>query len=202
MFLCFLWIVRCSRRNSLADAVDAQMPRGHFYQASDKRMTFDKAKQYAESLSYGGVKGHLLTVGTTTEAQAGFEFLRQRGLNDNVMWLALTDATSEGTWVFDHGPEKGQAATGMLWWGGSEPNGGTGENCAYIMDSFSLTDIACSREFAFVVEFECPTGQYLTFEFSSSGSCVGMFVCLCVVRPLPFRWCLPNTCEAVVDPLP
>ena len=45
---------------------------GHFYQAIDQYMSWDDARAYAESLSYNGQQGYLVTI--TSEEENNFVY--------------------------------------------------------------------------------------------------------------------------------
>ena len=88
---------------------------GHYYKAVPENVTWEVALANAEASSYRGLEGYLLTV---TSAQEN-EFVWKQVVNPSDItgwgsfvgkqgyWLAASDRTSEGRWVWESGPEKG-----------------------------------------------------------------------------------------------
>ncbi len=163
-------------------AAEGQLPPDHIYIAGPRAMSYSNAKQWAQSQTRAGVQGHLLTASSKAELDRAFQLLETGGTFVPGFWLAISDAASEGNWVYDHGPEQGAPALALLWWNLQQPLGGTSNNCARMSRSLSrirflyaLEALPCSSEAPFVVEFECPiNGQHISYEFNSEGTCVGM----------------------------
>jgi hypothetical protein len=111
-----------------------------------------------------------LTVSDTSEYETATNFGTQK-----LVWIAISDAMSEGKWVFDHGPDKGLPAEGTIWWRNSEPDGGTRENCANMYTNnkqYIVEDISCDAERQAIIEFECEAGQMFNPSWTA---CVGAF---------------------------
>ena len=70
--------------------------------------------------------GQLVVPANATEAAQVAAIVRRR-LGSADVWIALTDAASEGAWRTSSG-----APAPYVSFGGNEPNGGPGENCAVI----------------------------------------------------------------------
>ena len=89
---------------------------GHYYEyfqsisIFDGLFTFDTAKANAESSTYLGLSGYLLTVTSEAENEfirTSFPFLFGFGATSN-LWLAATDAQNDGQYRWVSGPEAGQ----------------------------------------------------------------------------------------------
>ncbi|XP_066274309.1 uncharacterized protein [Branchiostoma lanceolatum] len=74
-------------------------------------------------------------------------------------WVGLTDANSEGRWVFEDGQTL--KSSGYANWGRREPNNADGnEDCAEVLSTRSLwNDVPCNS----TKEFTCQIGQGVTF---------------------------------------
>ena len=89
----------------------------HIYELkSTTNISWTSAKAAAAASTYDTLKGYLATITSETENT----FLTSK-LTGNT-WIGATDAASEGTWIWDNGPEKGQ----QFWSGasGGSPVGG------------------------------------------------------------------------------
>ena len=90
---------------------------GNYYKFIDQSLTWEQAKKYCE-----GIGGHLATVTHEEEDAFCLNIWQTTGVKS--CWLGASDSNTEGVW---------QWITGETWsfvhWGGSEPNGGTKENC-------------------------------------------------------------------------
>ncbi len=76
----------------------------HFYKYVAGNVSYASAKSNAGNAAndFKGKTGYLVTI-TNSQEQ---EFLNTNITGNNI-WVALTDVTTEGTWVIDAGPEKG-----------------------------------------------------------------------------------------------
>jgi hypothetical protein len=111
---------------------------GHWYELSAGTADFAGARAGAAALTHLGTEGHLATVTSLAEHQFMTAAL---SLAPNVpLWLAGSDAGTEGVWKWVEGPEAGDiffgpgAAPGAfsLWHApSSEPNGGLRENALH-----------------------------------------------------------------------
>ena len=105
---------------------------GHIYEFVNSPTLWQTAVALSESSTLSGVSGYLATV-TTAEEQA---FLESHFPADMwLSWLGATDLANEGQWVWQTGPEAGQALAYTNWDDavasgtyGPQPDGGTGEN--------------------------------------------------------------------------
>ncbi len=77
------------------------------------------------------------------------EFLRIMlgfGWTGHHLWLGFTDAAMDGIWVVAAGPFAGQDVSDIIWWAGTEPNGGKAENCAaFLARERDMADYPCNR---------------------------------------------------------
>ena len=74
----------------------------HFYRYVAGNITYSTAKTNAATYSFKGKTGYMVTV--TSDAENTFINTNITGTN---VWLAITDAVTDGTWVIDAGPELG-----------------------------------------------------------------------------------------------
>ena len=159
---------------AIADAGPIQMPgTNHWYQWFENPVYFWEAIQRSNSLSFQGMKGHLVTI----TSQAENEFLRhQDGRN---FWIALQDiGPRDGgrrQWAWTDGPEIGTAVTncaqwqssdscssvagGYSNWSANEPNNAYGRESAAINNWFGggWNDAGPTDNgngFGYIVEFE------------------------------------------------
>jgi gliding motility-associated-like protein len=114
---------------------------GHYYfYVADQGISWTEAKAEAESQTYFGLQGYLVTITSEEEAQLTGEQSSGTG------WIGGSDQSNEGTWIWETGPEEGQvfwngvssgsAPDGMFaFWNTGEPNNCCGgENYAHITD--------------------------------------------------------------------
>jgi len=73
----------------------------HFYRYVSGAVTYSTAKSGAAGYSFKGKTGYLVTITSQSET----DFINNN-ISGNNIWIALSDATSEGTWYIDDGPEK------------------------------------------------------------------------------------------------
>ena len=107
-----------------------------FYQYVNTTASYAAALSAAQTLTIGGVSGHLVTITSATENT----FINN--LITGNIWLSATDMVTEGSWVWNGGAEDGLhfwngAAAGSVPasqyenWNGGEPNDyGAGEDTA------------------------------------------------------------------------
>lgn len=75
----------------------------HFYKyVTSAAITYANAKTGASSNSYLGKTGYLVTITSQSEQ----DFINNN-ITGNNLWVAITDAVTDGTWVIDAGPELG-----------------------------------------------------------------------------------------------
>ncbi len=110
----------------------------HFYKyVSSAAVSYASAKSGASGNTFKGKTGYLVTVTSQSEQ----DFLTNNIVGNNI-WIALTDVTTEGTWIIDAGPElgtiiktqNGQTAGNIAGqynnWCGGEPNDASNEDYA------------------------------------------------------------------------
>jgi len=90
---------------------------GHYYEFYSAEVTWAEALSLAASKTFQGLQGHLATV---TDAAENRFVSQEIGLHQ-LGWLGASDNGSEGRWVWQAGPEQGQA---LSWfnWTANEPN--------------------------------------------------------------------------------
>jgi hypothetical protein len=77
---------------------------GHYYERIDGLFSATEARADAATKSYLGVTGHLVTI---TSAGEDDHVNSLGGVGS--YWIGASDVATEGTWVWDAGPEAGQA---------------------------------------------------------------------------------------------
>ena len=106
----------------VVDSAACDPATGHCYilarnpDGSNDRLWWDDAKAKANTMGYGGMRGHLATITSSAERQ----FLAGVAGNTPAM-LGGTDRDEEGVWLWADGPESGQAIDFLPWVDG-EPN--------------------------------------------------------------------------------
>jgi hypothetical protein len=105
----------------------------HFYRYISGSINYATAKTNAANVSFKGKTGYVVTI--TSENENNFI---NNNISGNNIWVALTDVTTEGTWIIDSGPENGtiiKTANGQLTgnidgqynnWCSGEPNNSSG----------------------------------------------------------------------------
>src|SRR5262249_22325525 len=118
-------------------------------------LSWTDARQQALDLG-----GHLVNIGSEGENA----FVYNNVTLHRPAWIGASDAGHEGDWTWSDGPEAGDIfwqgdgegdALGYANWWGTEPNGGTSENYAFIDHNRVWTDVPASYGpvQGFVVEF-------------------------------------------------
>jgi F5/8 type C domain/Lectin C-type domain len=75
----------------------------HFYKyVSSNAITYANAKSGASGTTFKGKTGYLVTITSQSEQ----DFINNN-ISGNNIWIAITDAVTDGTWVLDAGPELG-----------------------------------------------------------------------------------------------
>lgn len=84
----------------------------HTYSIITKKMSWQEAKEYCESLG-----GYLVTI--TSEQEQAFiaSFIREKGFTQNRFWMGATDKDKEGTWKWITGEK-----FSYINWGTAQPN--------------------------------------------------------------------------------
>jgi len=140
------------------------------YEVYSPGRLFADAKEFAESQSLNGVKGHLLTVTSKEENDEVVELLKNTAIE--AVWLGASDEASEGisTWV--SGPEsgtvffeEGKPTNSFVNWKAGEPNNVGKEDCATFTKDGTWNDVQCEPSFySVVVEYSTvsPSGEQRT----------------------------------------
>jgi len=121
------------------------------YELYEIARSFGDAKEFAESLTLNGVKGHLPTISSKEEGDAISEFLQTTIVN--TVWLGASDAETEGNWVWVSGPDNNsvfwQDGTAKLFvnWNQGEPNNVGEEDCATFSKDGTWNDVQCEPSF-------------------------------------------------------
>lgn len=110
---------------------------GHFYRPISSPATYTNAKTLSTQQTFKGQQGYLTTITSSNEENFIFANVPQSNI-----WFALSDASQEGYWRVDAGPEQGtliKTQNGQLSgnisgqynnWCGGEPNDAGGEDYA------------------------------------------------------------------------
>jgi hypothetical protein len=121
---------------------------GHYYYIVTGGTSYETAASAAVSSFFNGLQAHLVTVTSQEES----DFLKTTFGNYS-FWIAASDTQSESTWIWTQGPESGLVIN-PTFWQSSQPNGGTGSNCA-AMSTAGWDDQSCTSFLsAYVVEYE------------------------------------------------
>jgi gliding motility-associated-like protein len=76
---------------------------GHYYKPVSGAISYSAAKTAAAGQTYKGRPGYLVSITSQSEQ----DFVNNNTSVNNI-WIALSDANSEGTWYIDAGPETGR----------------------------------------------------------------------------------------------
>lgn len=103
---------------SIADSGPIQMPgTSHWYQSISASLTWDEAMARAQSMTYNGMVGHLLTITSTAE-----DSWISREFPSGVFWMGARDVGQSvygvRTWQWAVGPDSGTTFTActQAWW--------------------------------------------------------------------------------------
>lgn len=129
---------------------------GNFYQYVGTVATYAAATTAAGSALLNGVAGHVVTIGSAAENTY------VRALGSGALWLAGSDATVEGEWVWaGSGPEGGQifsigsVAQGAFYtnWLAGQPDNGSNSDFLEMATGGQWTDVNGGSR-AYVIEWE------------------------------------------------
>jgi hypothetical protein len=157
-------------------AAEPALFQGSYYQYVPTYTTWDAAKAAAYEMSYEGLPGRLVTI-TSAAEQA---FVSQLLPGNTLVMMGASDAASEGTWVWETGPERGE----VFWRNGTAVGGAftawrPGEPNAYYPDEDHLAmynglwvDSAANRFLhgGYVVEFR---SEVHAFDFAMTNDHLG-----------------------------
>ncbi|XP_066267584.1 uncharacterized protein [Branchiostoma lanceolatum] len=123
---------------------------------------FAVSKKYDEARQTCATDWGTLAMPKDTETNA---FIAHLGSGET-RWIGLTDAASEGQWVFQDGQTL--ESTGYSNWDGTEPDGGTGENCAALSRTTGSpwVDVKCNSDRKLICQIDpgCPKQGYVRFK--------------------------------------
>lgn len=124
---------------------------GHFYEFVSSPVQWSTALADAATYSHLGLQGYLVTI-TSAEEQA---FITSN-ITGAISWMSASDAASEGTYVWQAGPEAGSVLSYFNWAPG-EPNNSGNEDVVHFnwASGGRWNDIpdSPSRLYSFVVEY-------------------------------------------------
>lgn len=138
---------------------------GHLYEfVTTAPITWNNAFTAAAGFTKYGATGYLTTI--TSEAENDFVSARLDGAG----WMAASDASVEGQWLWVAGPENGTqfwqgvggagstVGGGYENWNTGEPNDhGSGEDCGQFLDNGLWNDLPCGTTLTgYVVEYGAP----------------------------------------------
>jgi Ca2+-binding RTX toxin-like protein len=132
---------------------------GNLYRLVQVPVNFYEAITQAESTYFEGVKGHLVTLTSQAENLTIWDALVEPYPSSyqepGNPWIALSDASNEGIWVWQSGPEK-NAPTTFQSWAGLEPSNTNNEDAAtlYSGGRGAWNDLNTSWQQWYIVEFE------------------------------------------------
>jgi len=135
------------------------------YELYTTSRNFLDAKEFAESVTLNGVKGHLPTVTSKEQHDAIVDLLQASTVE--TVWLGGSDAETEGKWKWVSGPHSNT----LFWdaetpiqhfvsWGVNEPNNVNKEDCVSISKDGNWNDNNCDSSFlSVVVEYSTNTAS-------------------------------------------
>lgn len=130
---------------------------GNFYRYVGTTATYAAASTAAAGMLLNGVAGHIATISNAAENTY------VRGLGSGALWLAGSDVTTEGSWIWaGTGPEAGQVfsigstAQGAFYtnWVAGQPDDGGNSDYLEMLASGQWTDVVGTGARAYVVEWE------------------------------------------------
>ncbi len=129
---------------------------GNFYKYYNNNVNFATAFDAADDVALNGAYGHMVTITSNTENNFVDSIIGSH------IWLAASDAGTEGQWVWLAGPEaglqfsQGGAAVNGLYekWNGAEPNNGSGYNYVYMNTNSQWYDQTGNESRRYVIEWE------------------------------------------------
>lgn len=129
---------------------------GHFYELFTDELSAEEARAEASSMTFNGLTGHLVTI--TSQAESDFISSTFSGAN---IWIGLSDAGTEGEWIWDTGPEAGTLASSVFEaWAPGEPNDLGGED--YAVTNWGSpgvwNDLSGFFTFDYIVEYSAVDG--------------------------------------------
>ncbi|MBN2493611.1 MAG: hypothetical protein JXR96_03380 [Deltaproteobacteria bacterium] len=160
---------------------------GHVYSFCDDGVSWDEAEQLCQS--YGA---HLVTI--DGEAENGqIRDVMIDVLHTGDFWIGYSDKDLEGSWGWADG-----SAPSYVNWGGGEPNGGTGENCAEVFSNGRWNDTNCSDRKEFVCErVPCPGDVFV--DIDGDGICGDVDTCPLRYDPEQAGPCRDASCKDLLD---
>ncbi|MEX0641701.1 MAG: lamin tail domain-containing protein, partial [Pirellulales bacterium] len=145
---------------------------GHYLQTVATGMTWTNARNNAQTLTLGGVAGHLATIRSAAENAA----VLARGSG----WIGAHDQTTEGNWEWVDAPAtafcvgNGSCSPqngAYTNWNGGEPNDVNGEDYAQLIAGSGLwNDLPNTSSLPSIVEFDTtPSGAFTVRQVNSAG---------------------------------
>lgn len=136
---------------------------GSYYEIGVAATTWSNALSVAGSKTHAGLTGHLATITSDEEHVFVGNLLAAAqssitATDKQIAWIALSDAASEGNWVWQAGPEAGSTATYLPWLGGEPNSSGGDEDYVHmtVTRAFGWNDIDPFFSFAYVIEYSDP----------------------------------------------
>ncbi len=118
----------------------------HFYELRTDMKSWSDAASTAATLTYNGLTGHLVTIGSAEENQ----FLMDNILGGSGAHIGLTDAETEGSFYWLNGDVKAYTN-----WNEGEPNDAGGEDATMLLAGSGLwNDINVGLSSVWIVEYE------------------------------------------------
>lgn len=132
---------------------------GNFYRLVTTSTNYATAKVNADAATLLGVNGHLATI--TSAAENAF----LTSLITASTYIGASDAVTEGSWLWDDGPENGQlfwlgTSTGSAQngfytnWNGGEPNNSGNEDAIQLLTTGRWNDINAGTSLNYLIEWE------------------------------------------------
>jgi hypothetical protein len=146
---------------------------GHYYDVVGTTMTWAEARDYARSLQYLSLPGHLASFTSAPEWDFVWQYYYAHGISINQDWLGgfQADKTSEpaGGWQWVTGEGWGYTA-----WSTGEPNNSGGaEDYLQVAGGSKWNDIAGTNRFGSLVEYQGHSPEPGTWALLLCGGLVG-----------------------------